>query len=69
MTGLAVARKRNILLRYQIVDILLIKRLPKSVAMGRLTPLRMYVSVTFCTAFSGDEFLALDELSVIGRRV
>src|SRR5258708_37054490 len=46
MTRLAVAREFNSLLRLQILDVLLIERLAKSVAVRRLPPLYMSICVT-----------------------
>ena len=55
MTRLAVAREFNSLLRLQILDVLLVERLAKGVAVRRLPPLCMSICVTGPASFCQHE--------------
>src|SRR5437660_11855831 len=63
MTRLAVAREFNSLLRLQILDVLLIERLAKSVAVRRLPPLYMSICVTGAASFCRHEHFSGNEVA------
>src|SRR6267143_7323420 len=61
MTRLAVSREFNSLLRLQILHVLLIERLAKSVAVRRLPPLYMSICVTGAASFCRHEHFSRNE--------
>src|SRR2546430_15142473 len=61
MTRLAVPREFNALLRLQILDVLLVERLAKGVAVRRLPPLCMSIRVTGSASFCRNEHFSRNE--------
>ena len=67
VTRFAMTREFNSFLRLQILDVLLIERLAKSISMRGLSPLRVRVRVTISTALRRNEHIPGNECSR-GRR-
>src|SRR5438874_9167191 len=61
MTRLAVPREFNSLLRLQILDVLLVERFAKGVAVRRLPPLCMSIRVTGSASFRRNEHFSRNE--------
>src|SRR5947209_10230667 len=69
MTRLAVPREFNALLRLQILDVLLVERLAKGVAVRRLPPLCMSICVTGSASFCRNEHFSRNERAGRSRRI
>src|SRR6266567_5054207 len=67
MTRLAVAGEFNSLLRLQILDVLLVERFAKGVAVRRLPPLCMSICVTGSASFCGNEHFTGNKCAGRGR--
>src|SRR5881628_1383233 len=66
VTRFAVTREFDPSLILQVLDVLLIERLAKSIPVRRLPPLRMRICVTSATAFGRNEHIARNECAGCG---